>query len=373
MRIGGLRGHRPGRAGHALGAGRAGLPARRRPVLRLVALGGHAAALGRRRGGGGGRGRPPTSRGIDIALCSTGAGASRQIAPRLAAAGAVVIDNSSAWRMDPDVPLVVPEVNADALGPSPRASWPTRTARPWWPCPSSSPCTTRPGSADWSSPPTRPCPGPGLAGVAELARAAGQDGRRAQRAHLRRRRPSTSRPPTVFPAPIAHNVVPLAGRLVDDGSLETNEEQKYRNETRKILELPDSRVTCTCVRVPVFTGHSGGHRGRVRAPDSPRTGPPGSCSGAPGSRWSTCPRLCRRPGRDPSLVGRVRRAEGVDHGLALFVVGDNLRKGAALNAVQIAEALLRAPLLSQRPGSVGARGPRLGAAGRPAPPSAGPG
>ncbi len=136
-------------------------------------------------------------------------------------------------------------------------------------------------------------------------------------------------------------MLPLAGHLVDDGSGETNEEQKFRDESRKILGIPDLPVTCTCVRVPVFTGHSPRHRGRVLPSAEPVDGPPSSWPGHRGSSSPTCRRRLRAAGTDPSLVGRIRVAEGATHGLALFVSGDNLRKGAALNAVQIAESLVR--------------------------------
>jgi len=145
--------------------------------------------------------------------------------------------------------------------------------------------------------------------------------------------------PSVFPAPIAHNVVPWAGYLVDDGSLETNEEHKYRNETRKILELPDLPLSCTCVRVPVFTGHGAAIVAAFESEITPDQAM-GVLSGAPGVEVVDLPTPLRSAGRDASLVGRIRRAEGFDHALSFFVVGDNLRKGAALNAVQIAEALL---------------------------------
>ena len=143
----------------------------------------------------------------------------------------------------------------------------------------------------------------------------------------------------VFPDVIAHNVIPLAGHLVEDGSDETSEEQKFRNESRKILGIPDLAVTCTCVRVPVFTGHSHAIVAEFAERPEPRAGHRPPDRGARGRARPTCPPPSVPPGKDPTLVGRIRRADGMGNRLALFMSGDNLRKGAALNAVQIAEAL----------------------------------
>jgi aspartate-semialdehyde dehydrogenase len=146
-------------------------------------------------------------------------------------------------------------------------------------------------------------------------------------------------PATVFADTIAHNVLPVAGYLMADESGETNEEQKFRDESRKILGVPDLSVTCTCVRVPVFTGHS--HA--VVAEFDSAIGPEEATrllEQAPGVEVVDMPTPLRVAGADPSLVGRIRAVQGDDHALALFVSGDNLRKGAALNAVQIAEALV---------------------------------
>ena len=274
-------------------------------------------------------------RGIDIALCSTGATASRTLAPRLAEAGAVVVDNTSAWRMDPDVPLVVPEVNAHALERVPKGIVANPNCTTMVAMPVLKPLHDQAGLLRMTIATYQAVSGAGLAGVAELA---GQLAKTADRAaELTFDGGAVDFPvPEKFAAPIAHNVVPLAGRVVDDGSLETDEEQKYRNESRKILELPDLAVTCTCVRVPVFTGHAAAivaEFARDLSPDRARE----LLASAPGVEVTDLPTPLAAAGRDPSLVGRVRRA---DRGLALFVVGDNLRKGAALNAVQIAEALL---------------------------------
>jgi aspartate-semialdehyde dehydrogenase len=147
--------------------------------------------------------------------------------------------------------------------------------------------------------------------------------------------------PRKFPAPIAHNVVPVAGKVVDDGSLETDEEQKYRNESRKILGIPDLAVTCTCVRVPVFTGHSAAIVAEFTRDLSVEQAT-AALSAAAGVELAEIPTPLMAAGRDVSYVGRLRRVQGVPHALAFFVVGDNLRKGAALNVVQIAEALVAA-------------------------------
>jgi aspartate-semialdehyde dehydrogenase len=151
--------------------------------------------------------------------------------------------------------------------------------------------------------------------------------------------------PSKFPATIAHNVIPVAGRLVDDGSGESDEEQKFRNESRKILGLGDLAVTATCVRVPVFTGHSMAITAEFESELTPERAAE-LLSDAPGVELSDMPMPLRAAGIDPTLVGRIRRDLGAPHGLALFLCGDNLRKGAALNAVQIAESLLSRGVIS---------------------------
>ncbi|MGH9047838.1 MAG: aspartate-semialdehyde dehydrogenase [Acidimicrobiales bacterium] len=276
--------------------------------------------------------------GIDIALCSTGATASREIVPRLASAGAVVIDNTSAWRMDPEVPLVVYEVNRDALGSLPKGI----VANPN--------CTTMVAMAPLKAlhdeaglhglvvSTYQAVSGQGGAGVSELA------DQLAKTAHSTEElvfHPGTVDypEPSAFAAPIAHNVVPLAGSPVDDGSGETDEEQKFRNESRKILDIPALSVSCTCVRVPVFTGHSVSIVAEFDRPLSPSRAAE-VLSGAPGVELCDLPTPLGAAGGDVSLVGRIRSVDGRPGALALFVSGDNLRKGAALNAVQIAEALL---------------------------------
>jgi aspartate-semialdehyde dehydrogenase len=147
--------------------------------------------------------------------------------------------------------------------------------------------------------------------------------------------------PNKYVAPIAFNVLPLAGSLVDDGSGETDEDQKLRNESRKILGLPDLLVSGTCVRVPVFTGHSLSINAEFASPLSVERARELLAS-APGVELVDVPTPLQAAGKDASLVGRIRQDPGAPEGrgLALFVSGDNLRKGAALNTIQIAELLV---------------------------------
>jgi len=275
--------------------------------------------------------------GLDLALFSCGSKLSLELAPRVAAAGAVVIDNSSAWRMDPDVPLVVPEVNAAALRFLPKGIVANPNCTTMVAMPVLKPLHELAGLHRVVVSTYQAVSGAGLAGTAELdeqvrkvadgAAALAHDGNAVEL-------PA----PVKFAAPIAFNVVPFAGRAVDDGSGETDEEQKWRNESRKILGLPDLLVSCTCVRVPVFTGHAMTLNVEFERPITPEQAR-SVLDGAPGVELCDLPTPLGAAGRDPSLVGRIRRDATVANGLALFVVGDNLRKGAALNAVQIAEAL----------------------------------
>jgi len=277
-------------------------------------------------------------RGIDIALMSTGAAASRQIAPRVAAAGAIVIDNSSAWRMHPDVPLVVPEVNAAALDSMAAGIVANPNCTTMVCMPVLAPLHREAGLRSLVVSTYQAVSGAGPSGVRELeeqlAKTVGNaaaltfDGAAVE-----------FPPPSVFAGPVAHNVLPFAGTLVDDGSGETNEEQKLRDESRKILGIPDLAVSATCVRVPVFTGHSLAlNAGFERALSVERA--TALLREAPGVEYVDVPTPLTAAGADPSFVGRVRVDPTVAHGVALFVSGDNLRKGAGLNAVQIAEALL---------------------------------
>jgi aspartate-semialdehyde dehydrogenase len=144
--------------------------------------------------------------------------------------------------------------------------------------------------------------------------------------------------PNKYLKPIAYNVLPLAGSLVEDGTGETDEEQKFRNESRKILHIPDLRVSVTCVRVPVFTGHSLAVHAEFADDLTPEQATE-LLAGAPGVRLMDVPTPLDAAGQDPSFVGRIRadQAAPPDKGLIMFISNDNLRKGAALNAVQIAE------------------------------------
>lgn len=276
--------------------------------------------------------------GLDIVLFSAGATTSRHLAPRVAEAGALVVDNSSAWRMDPDVPLVVPEVNVGALASVPKGIVANPNCTTMVAMPVLKPLHDAAGLRRVVVSTYQSVSGAGVKGIAELEEQVRKVGDRA--AELAHDGSAVEMPaPDKFVAPIAFNVVALAGGLVDDGSGETDEEQKFRNESRKILGLPDLGVSCTCVRVPVFTGHSLSLNVETERPLSVEDAL-ALLAAAPAVELADVPTPLAAAGRDPSIVGRVRRDPGVANGLALFVVGDNLRKGAALNAVQIAEALL---------------------------------
>jgi aspartate-semialdehyde dehydrogenase len=275
--------------------------------------------------------------GVDVALLSMGATASRLWAPRLASAGAVVIDNSSAWRMDPDVPLVVPEVNAGALLSIPKGIVANPNCTTMVCMPVLGPLHAAARLRRLTGATYQAVSGAGLSGVAELedqVRAVGE-----KAAALTFDGQAVVYPvPSVFPGPIAFNVLSIAGTLVDD---ETNEEHKFRDESRKILSIPDLPVSVTCVRVPVYTGHSVVLNAEFDAPLSAFEAG-ALLAQAPGVKVVDMPTPLDAAGIDASLVGRIRSDPGVPggRGLALFVSGDNLRKGAALNAVQIAEQLL---------------------------------
>jgi aspartate-semialdehyde dehydrogenase len=275
--------------------------------------------------------------GIDLALCSAPASVSRELAPRFVEAGAVVIDNSSAWRMDPDVPLVVPEVNGDALASIPKGIIANPNCTTMVAMPVLKPLHDAAGLTRLVISTYQAVSGGGADAVRELSEQLAKTVDRA--AELTFDGSAVDYPPhVVYDAPIAHNVIPLQYVIVDDGSGETEEEQKYRNESRKIMGLPDLAVTCTCVRVPVFTGHSASIMAEFEQPISVEMALD-ALAHAPGVALSENPTPLMAAGRDDSFVGRVRRAQGADNALAFFVVGDNLRKGAALNVVQIAEAL----------------------------------
>ena len=276
--------------------------------------------------------------GIDIALSAAGASSSRTVSPAIAAAGGIVVDNSSAWRMDDEVPLVVPEVNPEALDSTPKGIVANPNCTTMVAMPVLKPLHDAAGLRSLVVTTFQAVSGGGREGVAELAEQVAASA--AHAADLALDGHAVIMPAArKFPGTIAHNVLPIAGSIVDDGMGETDEEKKYRNESRKILGLPELLVSCTCTRVPVFTGHSASITASFESDLSPEEAT-ALLTGAAGVVVTDLPNALDSAGTDPSLVGRIRRAEGVENGLALFVVGDNLRKGAALNAVQIAEELL---------------------------------
>ncbi|WP_448236932.1 aspartate-semialdehyde dehydrogenase [Microbacterium paulum] len=277
--------------------------------------------------------------GIDVALFSAGATGSRAHAPRFAEAGAVVIDNSSAWRMDPEVPLVVSEVNPHAAVNPPKGIIANPNCTTMAAMPVLKPLHEAAGLERLIVSTYQAVSGSGLAGAQELL---GQvEGVLAQGHTLDLVRDGSSvdfPQPEKYIAPIAFDVIPFAGNLVDDGDNETDEEKKLRNESRKILELPDLLVAGTCVRVPVFTGHSLSIHAEFAADITPERAREILAS-APGVVLEEVPTPLQAAGNDPSFVGRIRADQSAPagKGLVLFVSNDNLRKGAALNAVQIAE------------------------------------
>ena len=273
--------------------------------------------------------------GLDIVLFSAGGATSRALAEKVASQGAVVIDNSSAWRRDPEVPLVVAEVNPHTIADRPKGIIANPNCTTMAAMPVLRPLHAEAGLQALVVATYQAVSGSGLAGVAELH---GQVQKVAADADkLTHDGAAADFPePTVYQRPIAFNVVPLAGSLVDDGLNETDEEQKLRHESRKILEIPDLKVSGTCVRVPVFSGHSLQVNARFSRP-IPAERATELLADAPGVALSDIPTPLQAAGQDPSYVGRIREDETVDHGLAFFISNDNLRKGAALNAVQIAE------------------------------------
>ncbi|MDQ1689141.1 MAG: aspartate-semialdehyde dehydrogenase [Frankiaceae bacterium] len=271
--------------------------------------------------------------GIDIALFSAGASTSRAQAQRFADAGAVVIDNSSAFRMDPEVPLIVSEVNPRAIRDAKRGIIANPNCTTMAAMPVLKPLHDEAQLVRLIASTYQAVSGGGIAGVDELDKQVRQVADRA--AELAHDGSAVEFPmPVLYARPIAFNVLPLAGDLLDDGSFETVEEQKLRNETRKILDIPDLRVSGTCVRVPVFTGHSLALNADFARPLSVARATE-LLESAPGVEVTEIPTPLQAAGRDPSYVGRIRQ-DG-PNSLALFVSNDNLRKGAALNAVQIAE------------------------------------
>ncbi|OKK19557.1 aspartate-semialdehyde dehydrogenase [Streptomyces sp. CB00455] len=273
--------------------------------------------------------------GLDIVLFSAGGATSKALAEKVASQGAVVIDNSSAWRKDPEVPLVVSEVNPHAVANRPKGIIANPNCTTMAAMPVLRPLHDEAGLSALVATTYQAVSGSGVAGVAEL------DGQvkavAGEAAALVHDGEAVVFPePGVYKRPIAFNVLPLAGSIVEDGSFETDEEQKLRNESRKILEIPELKVSGTCVRVPVFSGHSLQINARFDRPISVERAYE-LLKDAPGVELSEIPTPLQAAGRDASFVGRIRLDETAQNGLALFVSNDNLRKGAALNAVQIAE------------------------------------
>jgi aspartate-semialdehyde dehydrogenase len=278
--------------------------------------------------------------GLDIAIFSAGATLSKEQAPRFAAAGVIVIDNSSGWRMDPDVPLVVSEVNPEetvspAKGIIANPNCTTMAAMPALKALHDAAGLRRLVVSTYQA-----VSGAGLKGGQELAGQFEKARAGDVLALIHDGSAVDVGTATVFPAPIAFNVIPFAGSLVDDGLNETDEEKKLRNESRKILGIPDLLVSGTCVRVPVFTGHSLQVNAEFERP-LPVAKARELLASAPGVVLVDVPTPLQAAGADPSFVGRLRQDEGVpdNRGLAMFISNDNLRKGAALNAVEIAEVV----------------------------------
>lgn len=280
--------------------------------------------------------------GLDVALFSAGATTSRALAPKFAEAGVIVVDNSSAFRKDPVIPLVVSEVNPEAAagvieaghGIIANPNCTTMAAMPVL-----KPLHDEAGLVRLIASTYQAVSGSGVAGVEELATGVSAAGDKAR--ELAYDGEAVAFPePGVYQRTIAYNVLPFAGNLVEDGLDETDEEQKLRNESRKILGIPDLRVSGICVRVPVFTGHSLAINAEFASPMAVARAKE-LLAAAPGVELSDIPNPLEAAGKDPSYVGRLRQDPGVDddRGLALFVSSDNLRKGAALNTVQIAELI----------------------------------
>jgi len=277
--------------------------------------------------------------GLDVAIFSAGASTSRALAPKFAAAGAIVVDNSSCWRMDPEVPLVVSEVNPEDIALAKKGIISNPNCTTMAAMPVLKPLHDAATLVRLTASTYQAVSGGGVSGVAELdAQVAAADGvdRLTYDGEA-----VTFPPPSKFARTIAFNVLPFAGSMVDDGQLETDEEKKLRNETRKILHIPDLKVSGTCVRVPVFTGHSLSLHAEFAEPITPAEAN-AILGRAPGVSVVDIPTPLLAAGKDPSYVGRIRQDQSVDgnRGLVLFVSNDNLRKGAALNALQIAELVV---------------------------------
>ncbi|CAM4078313.1 aspartate-semialdehyde dehydrogenase [Helcobacillus massiliensis] len=277
---------------------------------------------------------------VDIALFSAGGAASKKHAPRFAAAGAIVIDNSSAFRSDDEVPLIVAEANAELALTAPKGIIANPNCTTMAAIPALKALHEKAGLERLTIATYQAVSGSGLAGVQELTSQV-QTLASDIPALVTDGKVDSEPAPQVYAAPIAFNAVALAGNLMDDGSLETDEEQKLRNESRKILGIPDLRVSGTCVRIPVVTGHALSVHAEFSAPITPEDAT-AVLEGAEGVSLTDLPGPRQATGRDGTFVGRVRQDQAVpnNQGLVLFVAADNLRKGAALNAIQIAEHVI---------------------------------
>jgi aspartate-semialdehyde dehydrogenase len=249
-----------------------------------------------------------------------------------------VIDNSSAWRMDPEVPLVVSEVNPHAIDTAAKGIIANPNCTTMAAMPVLKVLDREAGLERLIVSTYQAVSGAGLAGGEELYEQAKAALEQDTLALVHDGSAVELPEPVKFPRPIAFDVIPLAGSIVDDGDLETDEEKKLRNESRKILELPGLRVAGTCVRVPVFTGHSLSINVEFANPITPERAIE-VLTDAPGVQLADIPTPLLAAGNDPSYVGRIRQDQSAadGKGLVLFISNDNLRKGAALNAVQIAE------------------------------------
>lgn len=280
--------------------------------------------------------------GIDIAVFSAGGSTSKQYAPLFAEAGATVVDNSSAWRRDPDVPLIVSEVNPEEKGNTPKGIIANPNCTTMAIMPVTKALHAAAGLTTLRVASYQAVSGSGLAGVETLVKQVASIGDRSvELVHDGSALEVSEEDLGPYVAPIAYNALPLAGNLVDDGTEETDEEQKLRNESRKILGIPELKVSGTCVRIPVFTGHTMVVHAEFENPITPEQARE-VLSDAPGVKVVDVPTPLAAAGIDLSLVGRIRQDQTVEDnkGLVFVVSGDNLRKGAALNAIQIAELLV---------------------------------
>ncbi|MDC7105571.1 aspartate-semialdehyde dehydrogenase [Corynebacterium striatum] len=280
--------------------------------------------------------------GIDVAVFSAGGATSKQYAPLFAEAGATVVDNSSAWRKDPDVPLIVSEVNPQEKGNTPKGIIANPNCTTMAIMPVTKALHDAAGLTTMRVASYQAVSGSGLAGVETLVKQVASIGDRSvELVHDGSALEVSEEDLGPYAAPIAYNALPLAGNLVDDGTEETDEEQKLRNESRKILGIPELKVSGTCVRIPVFTGHTMVVHAEFEKPITPEQARE-VLSNAPGVKVVDVPTPLAAAGIDLSLVGRIRQDQTVEDnkGLIFVVSGDNLRKGAALNTIQIAELLV---------------------------------